>query len=168
MFHWWKFQIHLLFIKAIIQWQQAIELVNDADKLEAEGELDKAIQKYKAAIALYPDDPQFYAALGLCLTTRKSYGDQSEAINSFKHALTLDGNNWRLWNDLGSLLYEGDTEQANEEDNNKQFAEAKHAFQMACYRNSKDLTPAQRQALLGCISSTNSVSSLSKQFKIIR
>jgi tetratricopeptide (TPR) repeat protein len=146
------------------KWQQALKLAKEARTLEADNQLDKAIDNYKTALELYSHDGSLYACLGLCYMTRKANTDRATAITAFKKALTLNDSNGQIWSDLGSVLYESPDSEDKQEDNSARRIEAKNAFQMALSK-SKDLEQTQQQALVECIRIVNAVPKLMEQLK---
>jgi len=66
--------------------RSAIGQYDVAVALFKSGDLPNAIYHYKRAIALSPNDPEFYNGLGLAL---QQYGDFSGAVTAFKEALRL-------------------------------------------------------------------------------
>jgi len=66
--------------------RSAIGQYDAAVALFKSGDLPNAIYHYKRAIALSPNDPEFYNGLGLAL---QQYGDFSGAVTAFKEALRL-------------------------------------------------------------------------------
>lgn len=149
----------------IEKWKEAVKLAEQARVLESKDQLDKAIEMYKRASELYSYSPAIYAALGLCYTTRKDYGDRSDSIAAFKKALALDSSDWRIWNDFGSVLFNSEGSERSPGDTTE-YKEARHAFEIALSKGKdSDQMRMQKEAIARSLVFEKEVSSLDKQFK---
>jgi tetratricopeptide (TPR) repeat protein len=78
----------------IFAWARARMIYNDARGLEASYQSNKAIEKYKGALALYQQDPAFLIGLG---NVYHQLGKDSEAIVSYQRALEINPANAHGW-----------------------------------------------------------------------
>jgi tetratricopeptide (TPR) repeat protein len=80
----------------------AIRLINDANQLQSEGELDGAMDLYRKSIAIFPT-PEAYTFLGWAYRFK---GRLDDAILECKHAIELDPGFGGPYNDIGAYLLE--------------------------------------------------------------
>jgi tetratricopeptide (TPR) repeat protein len=83
------------------KWAAASSLYNEGNSLRHAKDFDKAIEKYRAAIAIYPYDHAFYNNLAMAYQKK---GDLKSSVESFKKAIELDPNNWKCWGGLAEVL----------------------------------------------------------------
>jgi Tfp pilus assembly protein PilF len=109
-------------------------LVALADLDAWHGQLDQAIERYRAALVLSSHDALAWLKLGNALTRTRAYG---EARTSFEHALTLQPNLAAAYNGLGAVqMGQGDRDAAEQ------------AFTKAAALDSRDPNPLRNLALL--------------------
>src|SRR6266436_5923392 len=82
------------------RFQKAVELLQEAYRLQMEGELDAAIERYQQSIALHPT-AEAYTFLGW---TYSFQGRLEDAIAQCKEAITVDADFGNPYNDIGSYL----------------------------------------------------------------
>ena len=82
------------------KWTQACVPFNQGIAFYRTGNYAKAIEKYKAAIAIYPHDYDFYNNLGL---TYKKNNELDLAAEALKKSIELKPNTWESWSNLGSV-----------------------------------------------------------------
>ncbi len=80
----------------------AVRLMNDANQMQIEGELDGALELYKKSISIYPT-PEAYTFLGWAY---RFQGRLDDAIVECKHAIELDPSFGNPYNDIGAYLIE--------------------------------------------------------------
>jgi Tfp pilus assembly protein PilF len=80
--------------------QRAVELLEQAYRLQMEGELDGAIATYQQSIALHPT-AEAHTFLGW---TYSFQGKLDEAIAECKEAIAVDADFGNPYNDIGSYL----------------------------------------------------------------
>lgn len=83
------------------KWEEASPLFNQGVILFNSGNFAGAIAKYKAAIAVYPFDHEYFNNLGLAY---KKNGELNPAEEALRHAIELNGSSWDSWSNLGSVL----------------------------------------------------------------
>jgi tetratricopeptide (TPR) repeat protein len=66
----------------------------------AKPDYDKAIVKFKEAIALYPYDYEYFNSLGLAYKKKNDFGPAAEAL---KQSIELQPSVWENWSNLGSV-----------------------------------------------------------------
>ncbi|CAN5229470.1 hypothetical protein BH10CYA1_BH10CYA1_07940 [soil metagenome] len=112
------------------KWEQASVPFDQGVAFYRAGNYAKAIEKYKAAIAIYPHDYDFYNNLGL---TYKKNNELDLAAEALKKSIELKPNVWESWSNLGSVYK-----------HQKKSKEAVEAFTKALEYN----PPANRKALI--------------------
>ncbi|HAJ38587.1 MAG TPA: hypothetical protein DCL15_23215 [Chloroflexi bacterium] len=85
-------------------WQQAVEYLQRAHRMQLQGDLANAIHDYKASIHLFPT-PEAYAFLGWVYAHLALY---DEAIAACQHAIEIDPEYGNPYNDIGAYLIELD------------------------------------------------------------
>ncbi|MGB3404531.1 MAG: tetratricopeptide repeat protein [Microcoleaceae cyanobacterium] len=75
--------------------------LKDAKSLTSKGKLSEAIQIYRSAIELKPDDAKLYHYLGDALAR---YKQTEEAISCFRKAIDIDSNFFSSYHRLGEVL----------------------------------------------------------------
>lgn len=84
-----------------LKWQEANWAFDQGNVYFNSGAYDKAIDRYKAAIAIYPDDHAYFNCLGLAY---KKKGDYTNAQEALQKAIALNSKVWDAWSNLGSVL----------------------------------------------------------------
>ena len=112
------------------KWEQASIPFDQGVAFYRAGNYSKAIEKYKAAIAIYPHDYDFYNNLGL---TYKKNNELDLAAEALKKSIELKPNVWESWSNLGSVYK-----------HQKKSKEAVEAFSKALEYN----PPANRKNLI--------------------
>ncbi len=112
------------------KWEQASVPFDQGVAFYRAGNYAKAIEKYKAAIAIYPHDYDFYNNLGL---TYKKNNELDLAAEALKKSIELKPNVWESWSNLGSVYK-----------HQKKSKEAVEAFSKALEYN----PPANRKGLI--------------------
>ncbi|TMB11282.1 MAG: tetratricopeptide repeat protein, partial [Deltaproteobacteria bacterium] len=82
------------------RFQKAVELLQEAYRLQMEGELDAAIERYQQSIALHPT-AEAHTFLGW---TYSFQGRLEDAIVQCKEAIAVDADFGNPYNDIGSYL----------------------------------------------------------------
>src|SRR5213083_1941630 len=82
------------------RFQKAVELLQEAYRLQMEGELDAAIERYQQSIALHPT-AEAHTFLGW---TYSFQGRLEDAIAQCKEAIAVDADFGNPYNDIGSYL----------------------------------------------------------------
>src|SRR2546427_12043990 len=82
------------------RFQKAVELLQEAYRLQMEGELDAAIERYQQSIALHPT-AEAHTFLGW---TYSFQGRLEDAIVQCKEAIVVDADFGNPYNDIGSYL----------------------------------------------------------------
>src|SRR5256886_13408943 len=82
------------------RFQKAFELLQEAYRLQMEGELDAAIERYQQSIALHPT-AEAHTFLGW---TYSFQGRLEDAIAQCKEAIAVDADFGNPYNDIGSYL----------------------------------------------------------------
>ena len=82
------------------RFQKAVELLQEAYRLQMEGELDAAIERYQQSIALHPT-AEAHTFLGW---TYSFQGRLENAIAQCKEAIAVDADFGNPYNDIGSYL----------------------------------------------------------------
>src|SRR2546428_3135019 len=80
------------------RFQKAVELLQEAYRLQMEGELDAAIERYQQSIALHPT-AEAHTFLGW---TYSFQGRLEAAITQCKEAIPVDADFGNPYNDIGS------------------------------------------------------------------
>ncbi|MEW5945360.1 MAG: tetratricopeptide repeat protein [bacterium] len=90
--------------------EESIRLNNEGTELFERGNLEQALEKFKEAVKLAPDNPEIRANLGYVYQTLRRY---PEAEQELKRAIALAPDNTDAHNNLGiTYYYQGKTEQA--------------------------------------------------------
>src|SRR5437867_2506875 len=82
------------------RFEKAVELLQEAYRLQMEGELDAAIERYQQSIALHPT-AEAHTFLGW---TYSFQGRLEDAIAQCKEAIAVDADFGNPYNDIGSYL----------------------------------------------------------------
>jgi Tfp pilus assembly protein PilF len=82
------------------RFRRAVDLLREAYRLQMEGELDAAIERYRESIALHPT-AEAHTFLGW---TYSFQGKLEDAIDECKQAITVDADFGNPYNDIGSYL----------------------------------------------------------------
>lgn len=85
-------------------WQQAVEYLQRAYRMQLQGDLANAIHDYKASIRLFPT-PEAYTFLGWVYAHLALY---DEAITACQLAIEIDPEFGNPYNDIGAYLIELD------------------------------------------------------------
>lgn len=109
---------------------KAEELVIAGVALMNANKNDDAIQKFKAALAVYPEHAQAHDNLGIIYRRKKQL---ALAETECKQAVELDKKSWRAWRNLATIYYD-----------QKKYSEAIAAYQ-TCLGNNP---PAAKAAVI--------------------
>lgn len=69
------------------QWKRAVSIYHKGERAEHQGTIDDALKLYEQAIAMYPDDPEFYLSAAILYQDEKHDYDRAEAL--MRRALEL-------------------------------------------------------------------------------
>lgn len=83
-------------------WLKAAPIYNEGNKLSRNKQFAQAIEKYRSAIAIYPQYAKAYHGLASAMEHK---GDLGAAELAYGKSIELDNSSWRSWNDLAGLLY---------------------------------------------------------------
>jgi tetratricopeptide (TPR) repeat protein len=81
-------------------WLKANEIYNQGVDFKRSGQYQAAVEKYLAAIKVYPYDPGYYSNLGNAYRKLKQY---PLAEQMYKKSIDLDGSLWNPWMGLGNV-----------------------------------------------------------------
>jgi tetratricopeptide (TPR) repeat protein len=83
-------------------WLKANGFFAEGNLAKESKDYEKAIAKYRQAIAIYGSDFHYHYTLALAL---KLSGQMEAAAQSFRKATALNARDWKSWKGLGNCLY---------------------------------------------------------------
>lgn len=95
---------------SIYEWCRACQVFSQANNLRQEYKTNEAVETYRQAIRIYPQDARFLVGLGLAYMDKDEY---DEAITAFKQATQANPSNGDAWLRLSQVsLIAGDLQGA--------------------------------------------------------
>ncbi len=84
-------------------WESSKPLYRGGLRCLRNGQWNEAIEKFRAALALYPYEYKSYIGIGKA--TEEMGGNILDAENSYRQALKLKSDSWQAWELLANVLY---------------------------------------------------------------